>query len=416
MRKNKSKLNKVLAILLSMTMLLTGIPAPIYAESIATPTDAVVEVADEAPVEEETVTPDESPSEEVPDEPVDTPVEDESEPVPDETPEDSTEDAFPENTPADDVPVGDDSTADGDPTEQPEETGNPTVDQPVTDEQPDAEVPTEPQPETPAPSEQPLEDEQQEEIPVEEPDEEAAEYVHPVQAAVDANGHAYLLTQHIVQVYRAPDMQEHIFTIAPNGILLVTAFIEQDGVNILEVHVELNNRLVCFDIKQLGQQLKKLGMLIVQDQVWNRVTINRAMKKTTWYYMDEMHLLLREKQTAAYSIEIWKRFRKWGGIPTGITQNVKDLLISHEVSSIFENSEFVLMLNQAAGDRAELAKRLNISNHQLSHVTQSGEGEGLLFFGNVIIPFVDRFPKNTELYRIMTTKPSEMKQEGVATT
>ena len=177
-------------------------------------------------------------------------------------------------------------------------------------------------------------------------------------------------------------------------------------------NVELNNRLVCFDIKQLGQQLKKLGMLIVQDQVWNRVTINRAMKKTTWYYIDEFHLLLREPQTAAYSIEIWKRFRKWGGIPTGITQNVKDLLASREVESIFENSEFVMMLNQAAGDRAELAKRLNISKHQLSHVTQSGEGEGLLYFGNVIIPFVDRFPKNTELYSIMTTKPSEMKQEG----
>lgn len=177
-------------------------------------------------------------------------------------------------------------------------------------------------------------------------------------------------------------------------------------------NVELNNRLVCFDIKQLGQQLKKLGMLIVQDQVWNRVTINRAMKKTTWYYIDEFHLLLREPQTAAYSIEIWKRFRKWGGIPTGITQNVKDLLASREVESIFENSEFVMMLNQAAGDRAELARRLNISKHQLSHVTQSGEGEGLLYFGNVIIPFVDRFPKNTELYSIMTTKPSEMKQEG----
>lgn len=176
-------------------------------------------------------------------------------------------------------------------------------------------------------------------------------------------------------------------------------------------NVSLNNRLVCFDIKELGQQLKKLGMLIVQDQVWNRVTVNRAMRKTTRYYMDEMHLLLREPQTAAYSIEIWKRFRKWGGIPTGITQNVADLLASREVESIFENSDFVMMLNQAAGDRAELAKRLNISKHQLSHVTQSGEGEGLLFFGNVMIPFVDRFPKNTELYRLLTTKPSEMKQE-----
>lgn len=181
-----------------------------------------------------------------------------------------------------------------------------------------------------------------------------------------------------------------------------------------QTNVELNNRLVCYDIKHLGQNLKKLGMLIVQDQVWNRVTINRAQRRSTWYYMDEFHLLLREPQTAAYSIEIWKRFRKWGGVPTGITQNVKDLLISREVESIFENSEFIMMLNQAPGDSAELAKRLHISDHQLSHVTQAGEGEGLLFFGNVIIPFVDRFPKDTELYRIMTTKPNEMLKEDEA--
>ena len=173
-------------------------------------------------------------------------------------------------------------------------------------------------------------------------------------------------------------------------------------------NVELNNRLVCFDIKQLGKQLKKLGMLIVQDQVWNRVTVNRAEKKSTRYYMDEFHLLLREEQTAAYSVEIWKRFRKWGGIPTAITQNVKDLLASREVENIFENSDFVLMLNQAAGDRAILAKQLNISPQQMSYVTHSEAGEGLLFYGNVILPFVDRFPKDTELYRVMTTKPEEV--------
>ena len=135
-------------------------------------------------------------------------------------------------------------------------------------------------------------------------------------------------------------------------------------------NVELSNRLVCFDIKQLGKQLKKLGMLIVQDQVWNRVTVNRAEQKATRYYMDEFHLLLKEEQTAAYSVEIWKRFRKWGGIPTAITQNVKDLLSSREVENIFENSDFVLMLNQAAGDRAILAKQsaffiLHGSNHKI---------------------------------------------------
>ena len=172
-------------------------------------------------------------------------------------------------------------------------------------------------------------------------------------------------------------------------------------------NVELENRLVCFDIKQLGKQLKKLGMLIVQDQLWNRVTENRG-RKTTRYYCDEFHLLLKEEQTAAYSVEIWKRFRKWGGIPTAITQNVKDLLASREVENIFENSDFVLMLNQAAGDQAILAKQLNISPQQMKYVTHSEAGEGLIFYGNVVLPFVDRFPKDTELYRVMTTKPEEV--------
>ena len=173
-------------------------------------------------------------------------------------------------------------------------------------------------------------------------------------------------------------------------------------------NVDVNNRIVCYDIKGLGKQLKKLGMLIVQDQVWGRVTENRSAGKYTRYYMDEFHLLLAEEQTAAYSVEIWARFRKWGGIPTGITQNVKNLLSSREVENIFENSDFIYMLNQAAGDRQILAKHLNISPHQLSYVTHSGEGEGLLFYGNVILPFIDRFPKDTELYKIMTTKPQEV--------
>ena len=176
-------------------------------------------------------------------------------------------------------------------------------------------------------------------------------------------------------------------------------------------NVDINNRIVCYDIKELGKQLKKIGMLVVQDQVWNRVTINRAAHKSTRYYIDEMHLLLKEEQTASYTVEIWKRFRKWGGIPTGITQNVKDLLSSREVENIFENSDFVYMLNQAGGDRQILAKQLGISPHQLSYVTHSSEGEGLLFYGSTILPFVDHFPRDTELYRIMTTKPQELKKE-----
>lgn len=177
-------------------------------------------------------------------------------------------------------------------------------------------------------------------------------------------------------------------------------------------NIDINNRLVCYDIKELGKQLKKIGMLVVQDQVWGRVTANRNAGKATRYYMDEFHLLLKEEQTAAYSVEIWKRFRKWGGIPTGITQNVKDLLSSREVENIFENSDFIYMLNQASGDRQILANQLNISPHQLSYVTHSGEGEGLLFYGNVILPFVDRFPTDLELYHIMTTKLSEVSEKA----
>ena len=179
-------------------------------------------------------------------------------------------------------------------------------------------------------------------------------------------------------------------------------------------NVDIHNRLVCYDIKELGNQLKKIGMLIVQDQVWGRVTANRTAGKSTRYYIDEFHLLLKEEQTATYSVEIWKRFRKWGGLPTGITQNVKDLLRSPEIANILENSDFIYMLNQASEDRSILAQRLNISPHQLSYVTNSGEGEGLLFYGNVILPFIDRFPTDTELYRIMTTKLNEVVAEKEA--
>lgn len=181
-----------------------------------------------------------------------------------------------------------------------------------------------------------------------------------------------------------------------------------------QTNVRLDNRIICFDIKDLGKQLKKLGMLIVQDQVWNRVTLNRYEHKSTRYYVDEFHLLLKEEQTAAYSVEIWKRFRKWGGIPTGITQNIKDLLASREIENIFENSDFIYMLNQASGDRQILAKQLNISPYQLSYVTNSGEGEGLLFYGNIIIPFKDRFDKSLKLYALMTTKPEEVEKRKAA--
>lgn len=172
-------------------------------------------------------------------------------------------------------------------------------------------------------------------------------------------------------------------------------------------NVDIHNRLVCYDIKELGNQLKKIAMLILQDQVWQRVSLNREMNKKTFYYIDEFHLLLRDEQTAKYSVEMWKRFRKWGGVPTGITQNVKDLLTSPEIENILDNSDFIYMLNQSAGDRDILQEKLHISDSQIKYVTDSGQGKGLVKFGGVLLPFEDKFPKETVMYYLLTTKPEE---------
>ena len=174
--------------------------------------------------------------------------------------------------------------------------------------------------------------------------------------------------------------------------------------------INANNRLICFNIKELGSNLRELGMLVLQDHVWNKVTVNRNRSKRTWYYMDEFHKLLAEEQTSNYSIEFWKRFRKWGGVPTGITQNVKDLLTSPRIETILENSDFVYLLNQAAGDRFILQKKLGISDYQANYITNSGEGEGLIVFNGVILPFKDKFPKDKLLYAVMTTKTDEIKR------
>lgn len=173
-------------------------------------------------------------------------------------------------------------------------------------------------------------------------------------------------------------------------------------------NVDLHNRLVCYDLKSLGKGLKKLAMLVLQDQVLNRVTANQTAHKRTWFYEDEFHLMLKEPETAAYSVEFWKMFRKWGGIPTGITQNVSDLLKSPEIGTIMDNSDFVLMLNQSQSDAAILAKHLGIANEQFPYFTDVEAGQGLLSYGSTMIPFADDFPKDTELYRLMTTKPEEV--------
>lgn len=182
-----------------------------------------------------------------------------------------------------------------------------------------------------------------------------------------------------------------------------------------KTNVNTSNRLVCYNIKELGKQLKTMGMLIVLDAIWNRITENRSKGKRTWINIDEIYLLFANEYSAQYLYELYKRARKWGGLPTGITQNISDLLKSDLASSMLANSDFILMLNQAPQDRKELAKLLNISDTQLSYVTSSNPGEGLLFNGSSIVPFVDNFPKDTELYKMMTTKIDEVvvKQEKV---
>ena len=171
--------------------------------------------------------------------------------------------------------------------------------------------------------------------------------------------------------------------------------------------VQLNNRLVCFDIKKLGNKLKPLAMLILQNFVWNRISANRDKGQTTRYYIDEFHILLKEPQTAAYFIGIWKRCRKWGCVATGITQNVKDLLTSPEIQNIFDNTDFFLMLNQANADREILGEKLGLSREEMRYLTNAEQGCGLMVCGNVVLPFENRIPTDTQLYRMMTTKPNE---------
>ena len=173
-----------------------------------------------------------------------------------------------------------------------------------------------------------------------------------------------------------------------------------------------NARVVCFDLKKLGAGLRAIAMHIINDLMNSQVSHNFARGIATWCYYDEFHVLLQDELTSSYFVTIWKMLRKKGCVPSALTQNVKDLLASRQIENIFENSDFMVLLSQAQGDRQILAKQLGISPHQLSYVTHSNPGEGLLFFGNVTIPFVDRFPKNTKLYSIMTTRPEEKEAQN----
>lgn len=175
----------------------------------------------------------------------------------------------------------------------------------------------------------------------------------------------------------------------------------------LNTNVDTSNKLICYDILDLGKQLLPIGMLVVLDNILNRITANRTKGKNTYIFIDEIYLLFQYEYSANFLFTLWKRVRKYGAYATGITQNVEDLLQSHTARTMLANSEFIIMLNQAYIDRLELGKLLNISDEQMSFITNVGAGEGLMRVGSANVPFVNRFPKNTELYKLMTTKPGE---------
>lgn len=180
-------------------------------------------------------------------------------------------------------------------------------------------------------------------------------------------------------------------------------------------NININARLVCFDLKDMDANQRDLTMLIIQDTIWNRVTLNRSMGRFTWVDIDEFHLLLRSPITAAYSVEIWKRFRKWGGIPTGITQNIKDLFRSPEIQNILDTTNFIAMLNQAGDDARLLAEHLDLSEEEEDYLKSGEPGKGLLWIEQTKVPFEDEFPKNTLCYKVMTTKPGEALRVGKRT-
>ena len=174
-----------------------------------------------------------------------------------------------------------------------------------------------------------------------------------------------------------------------------------------QTNVDTGNRLICYDILELGEQLRAIGMLVILDSIINRITANRIRGKETFIVIDEIYLLFMHEYSAQFLFKLWKRVRKYGAFCTGVTQNVDDLLQSHTARTMLSNSEFIVMLNQAATDRVELAKLLNISDLQLSYITNVDAGHGLIKVGSSLVPFANKFPRNTKLYRLMSTKPGE---------
>lgn len=176
-------------------------------------------------------------------------------------------------------------------------------------------------------------------------------------------------------------------------------------------NVNTKNRFVVYDIKDIGAGMKELGLQVCLNDVWNKTIANKALKKKTWFYIDEFYLLTQTDSSAQFLQQIFKRARKWGGCPTGITQNVEDMLSKPEARTIISNCEFIMMLKQAPIDGADLAEMFNISPTQMSYITNSNEGQGLLYTGKSIIPFIDRFPTDTKLYNVMTTKFDDIRRK-----
>ena len=176
----------------------------------------------------------------------------------------------------------------------------------------------------------------------------------------------------------------------------------------VNTNVDTSNSLICYDILELGKQLQPIGMLVILDNILNRITANRQKNKNTYIFIDEIYLLFQYEYSANFLFTLWKRVRKYGAYATGITQNIEDLLQSHTARTMLANSEFIIMLNQAPTDRLELAKLLNISDLQMSYITNVGAGKGLIKVGSSIVPFENKFPRDTELYKMMTTKIEEV--------
>ena len=177
-------------------------------------------------------------------------------------------------------------------------------------------------------------------------------------------------------------------------------------------NVKTDCRVVCIVLKGMGDNLRKIAMHVTNEFVNSSVNTNYQSGISTWCYFDEFHVLLRDQLTASYFVSIWQMLRKRGCVPSALTQNVKHLLASPEIQNILDNTDFMILLSQAQSDRAILAKQLGISEHQLSYITHSNSGEGLLFYGNVTIPFMDRFPRG-EIYDLLTTRPEDLK-DGAA--